>query len=576
MPFATYSPEENLYAGAHNGTVAKVYRRNSVPLPPVADAGPPQLVNEGATVLLDGTGSMDNVGIVNHTWSFDDGTGLVTLYGPTAAHVFPTAGQFPVTLTVWDNAGLADTDSTWVNVTADVTPPADVTDLAVEGTTATTITVSWTAPGDNGDQGTAAEYDLRWATTALDDASWPAAQPATGEPAPSPAGTLETFTLDGLTPGTDYWVGLKTRDEVPNWSGLSNVVTAQTVPPSGAPPTVTFTLPADGETDVPPTADLIVAFSQPMDEPSVHDAFSYTDGSTTWTAADGVMTWSEASEVAQFDPDADLPYGGTYAVTLDASVARDSGGNFLDGDADGAAGGDYAWTFSVAPAPDLDPPTVLDVEPPDGAADVPVDAPVRVRFSEPMDAASVEAALAYRVDGLLQDLAGATLAWDAAGTELTFLPGEPFGYDVTPVFTLSTDATDAAGNALSSPYTWSFTTESGLVTIAGSVVDAHGDAVVGAEVFVDGQTVVTGENGTFLLDDMPPGNHTLAVLATGYEDREVQVMASPGDTFVLNIALTRLTGAAGPVPWLAILAIALALALAGLLVMDRTRRRRDA
>ena len=57
-------------------------------------------------------------------------------------------------------------------VNGDTTPPADVTDLAVVGATTDSVTLSWTAPGDDGDVGTAATYDIRYSTSPITEATW--------------------------------------------------------------------------------------------------------------------------------------------------------------------------------------------------------------------------------------------------------------------------------------------------------------------------------------------------------------------------------------------------------------------
>jgi len=50
----------------------------ALPLPTaVADAGPDQTVNEGATVQFDGAGSTDDTGIVNYTWTVPGNPGVV-------------------------------------------------------------------------------------------------------------------------------------------------------------------------------------------------------------------------------------------------------------------------------------------------------------------------------------------------------------------------------------------------------------------------------------------------------------------------------------------------------------------
>ncbi len=90
--------------------------------PPVADAGPDQAILKTQTVDFDGTGSTDNIGLTEYTWSFQDG-GTVILTGPTPSHTFNTAGNFEITLEVTDGAMNTDTDIMWVNVTADAEPP---------------------------------------------------------------------------------------------------------------------------------------------------------------------------------------------------------------------------------------------------------------------------------------------------------------------------------------------------------------------------------------------------------------------------------------------------------------------
>ena len=51
---------------------------------------------------------------------------------------------------------------------ADTTPPAAVDDLTVLAWSHNSITIGWTATGDNGNSGTASEYDIRYSTTPID------------------------------------------------------------------------------------------------------------------------------------------------------------------------------------------------------------------------------------------------------------------------------------------------------------------------------------------------------------------------------------------------------------------------
>jgi Protein of unknown function (DUF1565) len=108
----------------------------------------------------------------------------------------------------------------------DVTPPATINNLATTMTSDQTVVLTWTAPGDDGTLGVASAYDLRYSTSAITDAaSFSAATPVAIQPVPAGPGTLQSYVLMGLTPGTKYYFAIKARDEVNNWSALGTVLT---------------------------------------------------------------------------------------------------------------------------------------------------------------------------------------------------------------------------------------------------------------------------------------------------------------------------------------------------------------
>ncbi|MDG6224259.1 MAG: PQQ-binding-like beta-propeller repeat protein [Candidatus Thermoplasmatota archaeon] len=72
---------------------------------PTSDAGPDRKVPAGTIVELDGSGSKDNVGIVNWTWSFNDGSRDIVIYGAIAYHNFSIPGNYSIGLNVTDEAG---------------------------------------------------------------------------------------------------------------------------------------------------------------------------------------------------------------------------------------------------------------------------------------------------------------------------------------------------------------------------------------------------------------------------------------------------------------------------------------
>ncbi|MFH1701766.1 MAG: T9SS type A sorting domain-containing protein [Candidatus Zixiibacteriota bacterium] len=88
--------------------------------------------------------------------------------------------------------------------------------------------VSWTAPGDDGRFGYANRYDIRYSTLPITDANWATATQVQNEPNPKVANTTESFAITGLASGIQYYIAIKAADEVPNWSGLSNVLTITT------------------------------------------------------------------------------------------------------------------------------------------------------------------------------------------------------------------------------------------------------------------------------------------------------------------------------------------------------------
>ena len=105
-------------------------------LPPVADAGPDQVVASGETVTLDGGGSSDRDGTITYSWSRIGGTdgGLVALTGADTVRPEFTAdilafGADDVThgfiLIVTDDDGSTDAELVWITVKApkDPNPP---------------------------------------------------------------------------------------------------------------------------------------------------------------------------------------------------------------------------------------------------------------------------------------------------------------------------------------------------------------------------------------------------------------------------------------------------------------------
>lgn len=115
-----------------------------------------------------------------------------------------------------------------VSTLPDTIPPARVTDLRCVRGDSTSLTFWWAAPGDDGNQGRAARYDIRYSTTEITPQNF-----ADALAAPSPiniftAGVVQDIKLTHLLPRTTYYIALRVYDDVANVSMLSNCAHSQT------------------------------------------------------------------------------------------------------------------------------------------------------------------------------------------------------------------------------------------------------------------------------------------------------------------------------------------------------------
>jgi ferredoxin len=118
---------------------------------------------------------------------------------------------------------------------ADIIPPSPIGDLTASGTEYH-IELSWTATGDDGLEGTAYQYDIRYNTTDINSDTWESSLSLSTIPSPSPSGTMETMQLSDFEPGVEIYFAIKVMDESGNESTLSNIAHAQilldTTPPA--------------------------------------------------------------------------------------------------------------------------------------------------------------------------------------------------------------------------------------------------------------------------------------------------------------------------------------------------------
>jgi len=136
----TGNPADYPYGHGPQGDAIRIY--NYVRLvrdvdidDPVADAGVDQVVSAGSVVIFDGSGSADNIGIVNYSWNFTYNGTAFTLYGIAPEFTFWVEGVYNVTLEVTDAAGNNVTDVVQVTISGFI-PEFTILLMPVAGTLA--------------------------------------------------------------------------------------------------------------------------------------------------------------------------------------------------------------------------------------------------------------------------------------------------------------------------------------------------------------------------------------------------------------------------------------------------------
>lgn len=212
--------------------------------PPTSPSNLSANAASSSQINLAWTASIDNVGVTEYRIERCQGAGctnfsqIATVTGAPPLTSYSDTGLAPNTSFSYrvraadaalNLSGYSGVSSATTLSSGDTIPPSAITDLALSDATSNSIKLTWTAPGDDGNVGTATSYDIRYSTSAINGGNFSTATQVAGEPAPQTAGTLQTMTVTGLSPDTAYFFAMKTSDEVPNTSGLSNVPSLNTL-----------------------------------------------------------------------------------------------------------------------------------------------------------------------------------------------------------------------------------------------------------------------------------------------------------------------------------------------------------
>jgi hypothetical protein len=186
---------------------------------------------------------------------------------------------------------------------------------------------------------------------------------------------------------------------------------------------------------------------------------------------------SYASETAIFTPTANLAAGTTYTATI-TTAAQDLAGNALAGNqAALPATSNYVWTFTTSAAVVVTKPMVSLTTPlttiPGPTTKVPTNIAITAAFTKAMNPATLNAA-SFTVTTPLPGVNPlGSVSYAASSQTAIFTPAAPLAVNTTYTATITTAATDLAGNQLagnqaplpaSSNYVWTFTTAAAVTT----------------------------------------------------------------------------------------------------------------
>ena len=173
-------------------------------------------------------------------------TGVPAPAAPGTSQSVQVTGLSPST-TYYFAIKTGDEVPNWANVSnvvtkttataPDVIRPAALA-LSASALNDTSVTLAWTATGDDSLTGTATSYDVRYSTSPITAANFASATSVSGVPAPAVAGTAQSVTVRTLSRQVTYYFAAKVSDEAGNASALSNVPSA-TTPDTKAPAAIT-------------------------------------------------------------------------------------------------------------------------------------------------------------------------------------------------------------------------------------------------------------------------------------------------------------------------------------------------
>ena len=298
--------------------------------------------------------------------------------------------------------------------------------------------------------------------------------------------------VDSLEYGTTYTVYINSFicDTAGNYCGQNFNWSFTTLIDKFAPYLVSAS-PHDGQSEVDPNDDLTFVFSHPIDSATVNEnTIQFTPSYS------GRFTVDENEVI--FSPDSGWGWNQEVQVYLSKDIKDVNGGVLAT-----------IYTISFTTLIDITPPDIVSTTPYDGQTDVESSDTLLIKFSEKIDTATVN-----------QNTIQITPHYDGEliidGNKIYFIPEGGWGWGQTVQVFISDDIADRAGNKMSQPYSFSFS----------SVFDITLPYVVSTSPY-DGQSDVNMFD-TLIIEFSEP------IDSTTVNESTVQITPWPGGEFVID------------------------------------------
>lgn len=248
----------------------------------------------------------------------------------------------------------------------------------------------------------------------------------------------------------------------------------------GIAPTITLSEPAANTFGVSVGQPITITFSETMDPATINvSSIIVTQNDLV---VPGIVVYTNSK--AAFNATEELLKNQLYIVTITTGV-RDQSGNAL--------ANNYTFSFKTGTARDDLSPLISLTDPLNDVGGIPRNKSITIQFSEAMEPTTVNSFTFILKQG--EDLIPGSVS--SSGTTATFTPHDALTAVTRYTATITTDATDLAGNALASNSSWDFTTGGTVASLSAIDLGESGNFVILAKTAISNvsTSAVTGNMG---------------------------------------------------------------------------------